>query len=263
MFHDKTVPEKWRGQMTDDRTRDKNITNLLFVHQEFADRWLCTLVLACVLLSAYQSNMVRHVHLHEADHSPEDYSIFSYNGHSILNITKKLLLWKSVHGIAISALNDPLITFLLQDDTLFSDKTNQKIIKSMANQIIESNFGLGENKKISIIFDGWTILRSKRLAFGYFHHTDIGLKYQILDVQLFKQRCTSANIRDVINNIAIKMKDQYNCEIVGAGTDNDSNFTKVFMEEEDNIYITPLGMVRVSCACHTVQLALGDNLDED
>lgn len=92
--------------------------------------------------------------MHEADHSPEDYSIFSYNGHSILNITKKLLLWKSVHGIAISALNDPLITFLLQDDTLFSDKTNQKIIKSMANQIIESNFGLGENKKISIIFDG-------------------------------------------------------------------------------------------------------------
>ena len=57
------------------------------------------------------------------------------------------------------------------------------------------------------------------------------------------------------------MKDQYNCEIVGAGTDNDSNFTKVFMEEEDNIYITPLGMVRVSCACHTVQLALGHNLD--
>lgn len=35
------------------------------------------------------------------------------------------------------------------------------------------------------------------------------------------------------------------------------------MEEEDNDDITPLGMVRVSCACHTVQLALGDLLDED
>lgn len=59
------------------------------------------------------------------------------------------------------------------------------------------------------------------------------------------------------------MKDQYNFEIVGSCTDNASNFTKVFMEEEDNDDITPLGMVRVSCACHTVQLALGDLLDED
>ena len=217
----------------------------------------------CGQESPYQSNMIRHVHLHESDHSPDDFSIFTYNGNQILKSTEKLLLWKCAHGIAMSAFNDPLFTSLFQEETIFSDKTNQKIINSMADQIIESNYGLAVNKKISLVLDGGTILKSKWIAFGYLHHTNIGLKFQVLDVELFDQKCTSDNIRTTISNISQKIKSVSNCDIVGACTDNASNFTKVFLEEEDVNDITPLGIIRVSCACHTVQLALGDLFDED
>lgn len=134
----------------------------------------------------------------------------------------------------------------------------------MADQIIESNFGLTDNKNISLIFDGGTILRSKWIAFGYLHHTDISLKYQILKVQLFDKKCTSDNIKKIIQEISEKVKIEHNGRIVGACTDNASNFTSVFLDEDEQYDdITPLGIVRVSCACHTVQLALKDFHDEN
>lgn len=53
-------------------------------------------------------------------------------------------------------------------------------------------------------------------------------------------------------------------QIIGACTDNAVSFTNAFLDEESKeAQLTLLRIVRVSCACHTVQLALKDLLDDD
>ena len=117
--------------------------------------------------------------------------------------------------------------------------------------------------------DGGTVIHFKWIALGYLSQTAYGIRYQVLDVELFEKRCTTENLHDSLSKIVDDLK-KYKCTIVGACTDNASNFVKVFMTNEDDddqelsdFDITPLGIIRVSCCCHTIQLALKDLYDYD
>lgn len=90
--------------------------SLLYIHT--CSGFMCKI---CGLESRYQSNMVRHVNSHASDHSPDDYSIFTYNKNNILKITEKILLWKCAHGIPMNAFIDDLITSLFPEGSLYSD----------------------------------------------------------------------------------------------------------------------------------------------
>lgn len=196
------------------------------------DGFMCKL---CGFTSKYQTNTIRHIHSHEIDNADEEYSSFTYNGYNILKKTEQVLLWKSSHGIPLYALCDELLTSILPENTITSDKTNQKIVNSMAEQIIEKNYSFTTDKNVSLIFDGGSILRTKWIAFGYLMNTDIGLRFQILDVKIFDICCTAENIRNTISEISDKIKGQYNGQITGACTDNAVNFINAFLDEESKI----------------------------
>ena len=60
------------------------------------------------------------------------------------------------------------------------------------------------------------------------------------------------------------MKKKSKVNAVGAWTDNAANLKKAFFdinEEEDESIL--LNMSRISCACHTIQLALKDLITKD
>ncbi len=207
-----------------------------------------------------QNSAIRHSHDHP-DIPKKNLSKFTYNDNNILLSTERLLLWKASHGIAMEALEDPLIINLLPDNSLMSRKTNQNIIDQMSSQIIELNYEQTSSKKISLILDGGTLLHQKWLAIGFLYRTDFGIKFNILDVQLF-DKATSEAIKQKIQLISERIN-HHGGEVVGVCTDNASNFCKAFLDSEDDSDFVPLGIVRVSCACHTVQLCLKDLYDED
>ena len=202
-----------------------------------------------------QNSAIRHSHSH--DGKPKNLSQFTYNENNISFTTERLLLWKASHGIAMSAFEDPLITDLFPEDQLMSRKTGQKNINQMSSQIIQMNYKQASHKKISLIIDGGTVLHQKWLAIGFLFRTQFGIRFNILDLQLFDQ-ATSEIIKEKIQFVSEKIKNEFDGEVVGVCTDNASNFCKVFMGNEKDVNFVPLGIVRVSCACHTIQLCLKD-----
>ena len=208
-----------------------------------------------------RSNASKHYkNMHEKKGNISD---FTYRGKQILKATENILIWKATHGIPMRALNDSLLADLLPPDTIKSDKTNQLILNEICKQIVEQNYQKARQKSISLIMDGGTVNHTKWLAIGYLFRTTDNVNFQVLDILVF-EKTTSAKIKDEIERISSIIKDNYNGKIVGCCTDNVANFKKVFLEpEEHSIDIVPLDIIRVSCACHTIQLALKDLKKED
>lgn len=132
----------------------------------------------------------------------------------------------------------------------------------MSKQIIEKNYKQASHKKISLIMDGGTVLRQKWLAIGFLYRTSFGIKFNVLDVDVF-DNATSKSIKLKISMISKKIKKEYKGSVVGICTDNAANFCKVFTDNENDTDYVPLGILRVSCLCHTVQLCLKDLYNED
>lgn len=177
-------------------------------------------------------------------------SDFTYRGKQILKATENILIWKATHGIPMRALNDSLLTDLLQPDTIKSDKTNQLILNEICKQIVEQNYQKARQKSISLIMDGRTVNHTKWLAIGYLFRTSDNVNFQVLDILVF-EKTTSAKIKDEIERISSIIKDNYNGKIVGCCTDNAANFKKVFLEpEEHSIDIVPLDIKGQLCMPH-------------
>lgn len=106
----------------------------------------------CGKTSKYQANMSRHTYIH--DEPPEALSTFTYNGDFILKKTEQILLWKAIHGIPISALNDLAFYGIIDAKIIYSDKTNQTIINQICDQIIEKKLQ-SCFRKICFFNNGW------------------------------------------------------------------------------------------------------------
>ena len=78
------------------------------------------------------------------------------------------------------------------------------------------------------------------------------------------QKSTASDIKNLIDGISEKIKNVYNGRVVSTCTDNAANFKKAFLsinsdvDEQNPDDFIPLNILRVSCACHTAQLALKD-----
>lgn len=60
------------------------------------------------------------------------------------------------------------------------------------------------------------------------------------------------------------MKEGSNAKDITVCTDSSANFKKAFIDiDEDDDDFIPLNMISISCACHTIQLALKDLKKED
>lgn len=221
-------------------------------------RFECSL---CRATFSARSNARKHIK--EVHEKKEKYSIFTYKGKRILKSTEQLLIWKASHGISMRALNDDLILDLLPPESLFSEKTNQRILNEMCNQIIDINYSNTSKRPISLIMDGGTVNHIKWLAVGYFYRTLNEAKFQVLDIFVF-ETATAVKIKKMVECIASRIKNVHKGNVVACCTDNASNFKKVFLDSEtDNTSFIPLDILRVSCSCHTIQLVLKDLKSKD
>lgn len=217
----------------------------------------------CKKTFSCQTNCIRHIHVHDDNLPTKEFSDFTYNGNNVLKSTKNLLLWRTSHGISMNALEDPLVACLFPPGTIQSAKTNQRISDSMCSQILDQNFSKAQNKTISLIIDGGTISHIKWLAIGFQHKANNETKFQLLDVRVF-ENAKAEYIRNLIKGIADRIKSSYQGEVVAVCTDNASNFKKAFLVPEDkDADFVPIGIIHVSCACHTAQLVLKDLYKED
>ena len=263
----------------------------LLLYRELDDgQFMCKI---CGKVIKYQTNTIRHVHKH-SENFGIPLSSFKYKGNNIFLATEKILLWKARYGISMNSIEDPIFKNFFQQGVIWSDKTNQEIMNSMCDQIIERNFAKTREKTIALIMDGGTILHTKWIAIGFMYKTINEIKYNILDCKIFEKKCTAKNIKDFISEISNKIERDYRGKIVAACTDNAANFVKVFLqnddsennnienddsgnnnienddleiynaeeEEEDGDFI-PMNIIRLSCACHTIQLVLKDLYDND
>lgn len=208
-----------------------------------------------------QSNACKHIKKFHSEPEQEK-SIFKYKGKNINKLTEKVLIWKCSHGIPMAALNDNFFNDLLPPSTLMSPKTNQKILDEMCEQIVHLNYSMAKSKSVSLILDGGTVNHTKWLAIGFLHRTLEIVKFQVLDVKVF-DRATSSDIRYEIDKISDIIKKGFNGKVVAVCTNNAANFCKVFLDEDINEDFIPIDIIRVSCACHTIQLALKDLKKED
>ena len=126
------------------------------------------------------------------------------------------------------------------------------------------NYSKAQGKSVSLILDGGTVNHTKWLAIGFLYRTLEMVKFQVLDVKVFS-KATSDDIKYEIDLVANKITNKYKGKVWAACTDNAQNFCKVFLENKNTLNedFVPLSMIRVSCSCHTIQLALKDLKKED
>lgn len=217
----------------------------------------------CGIECTKQSNICKHFkNFHSINE--QELSIFTYKGKPISLSTEKILIWKCSHGIPMAALCDKFLIDLLPPLTLKSDKTNQKILDEICEQIVNMNYSKSHGKSVSLVLDGGTVNHTKWLAIGFLYRTLEMVKFQILDVKVFC-KATADDIKYEIDLIANRITHQYKGKVWAACTDNAQNFCKVFLDNKNSLDedFIPLSMIRVSCSCHTIQLALKDLKKED
>lgn len=237
--------------MTSQRKNQKTLPYF----KDVSGKYVCSI---CRSEYTCQSNVCRHYKKHHPEDDNEEKSIFTYKGKLINKSTERILIWKCCHGIPMAALSDCLLTDLLPPSTLKSAKTNQNILNDMCQQIVDFNYLKAREKSVSLILDGGTVNHTKWLAVGFMHRTLENNKFQVLDVRVF-EKTTSNDIKYQIEQISDKIQKKANGKVVAACTDNAQNFRKIFLDDDlvlDDFI--PLSMVRVSCSCHTIQLALKD-----
>ena len=220
----------------------------------------------CNKILAGQGNVVQHIkkiHFPPAVISKQtegDYfSIFEYNGKPITQDMVDLLSWKSRYGIPFSSLDSPLFKRLIRFE-IPSDKTMALILNSISEQILKINMKRFSNQFLSIVADGGTIIHHKWLALGTLFQIGGHLEYNILDVYVVDQSMTSIYLKGVIESLQ-KQLNSINSIIVGICTDNASNFTSAFGDEIDSA--RDLDIIRIPCACHTVQLGIKDFISQN
>lgn len=121
---------------------------------------------------------------------------------------------------------------------------------AICEQIIKQNYNSMNDPNVSLILDGGTVFHTKWLGIGKLARNNFEMIYQFLDVLVFAKSTTSA-IRECINNIAGKFRWQRR-----------SVFGRYFIEKDGNEDFMPFNIMRVSCACHIIQLVFKDLYDD-
>ena len=121
----------------------------------------------------------------------------------------------------MSALYNKFLIDLLLPLTLKSDKTNQKILDEIWEQIVSMTYSKSQGKSVSLILDSGTINHTKWLTIGLLYRTLEKAKFQVLDVKVFSWKYE-------IDLIANKITNQYKGMVWAACTVNAQNLCKVF-----------------------------------
>ena len=232
--------------------------------------YVCTI---CSRVFRFEANVCRHVReMHmkiendEAHQEQKGEHLFTYKTQEgtqkiIPKSTQEVLEWKNKYGISMRAICNPAFKKIIKDpEAVHCRELMTKMQASIATQMLEKNFCFFKNNVISIIMDGGTIIHSKWIAaLGYFNK-----ETRLLDLWIFEESCTIKNIVSQIKNLQAKVS-SYRMKIVGACTDNGANMRGCFYNTIGN-NLSPFcikDILRVSCACHSMQLIIDDFLERD
>ena len=227
----------------------------------------------CTKVFKYKTNAIRHVsekHItNYKDEPPVDQKteqLYTYKTQTgitktITKSTQEILEWKNKYGVSMRAVCNPFFKKIVKDpDAVHCRELMTTMQASIAAQVLERNSVFFKNTVISIIMDGGTVIHTKWIAvLGYSKN-----ETRLLDLWIVEESCTIQNIVSQIKNLQSNLS-SLKIKIVGACTDNGANmrgcFNNTIGKNVSSFYITDI--LRVSCACHSMQLIIEDFLEED
>lgn len=242
--------------------------------------------------SGAQSNVIRHLH---AKHPEISVTKISYNKEKMVkedsskpsmfvHHTKSgnevpisqylidVLHWKTKHNISMEAINDKLFKqkIAARPDDLLSDNEMRIRINEISQQLIDKTHEVMQNEIMSIVIDGGTINSYSYYALGgvYWDPVISKLNTRLLDVIICKQTSTTQNILNMLSD-TITSIDKGHLVIVAVCCDNAKNISVGFINTHmlsnsprSSPNYTPLPILRIACAIHTLNLIIGDLINE-
>ena len=179
--------------------------------------------------------------------------------------TVDILNFKVKSGISFKMISDPTFKKVAAHPEAIACRQTMSIYqKEIGQQMLEQSYAQLHDKIISIALDGGTVIHSKWIAVVGFCHNEGKIGLKLLDIILMNESCTTENIIQKIKNLNQTLSTK-NAKIVAACSDNGSNFEGCFNNSIKNSSLFIREIIRVSCACHTGQLAIVDlcKVDED